>query len=254
MGTMVAPTDCQSAIGRDMSPSETLIVTSFHPDHYEIYGRQFLETYTSHMTHPLVVYVERQNEFPDFQHELVTFRDLKKVNGMMQTLSMTSFPAARGKLWGGEELNYRFNVNGFCRKSFAQIDAAFSHQSSGGSALYWLDADIEFSAQVEMPSVHDTFMLYLGRQDYHSCTSFLGWNLSHPCWREFFNKYWAIYVTGTVFALSEWHDCAVVDFLREDLQLPAINMSEGIAESGPFNVFDRVFAGAHHKKGALKNV
>ena len=235
-----------------MPLNEALIVTSFHPDHYKIYGQTFLETYTAHMTLPLVVYVERQDEFPDFQHELVTFRDLKKVNGMMQTLGMTNFPAARGKLWGGDELDYRFNVNGFCRKSFAQIDAAFAHQAEGGSALYWLDADIEFSAQIEMPSVDDTFMLYLGRQGCHSCTSFLGWNLTHPRWREFFNKYWGIYVTGTVFALSEWHDCAVVDFLREDLRVPAVNVSQDIVKRGPYNVFDLVFTGAHHKKGGLK--
>ena len=246
-------TDRERVAGCNMPSSETLIVTSFHPDHYDVYGRTFLETYTAHMTYPLVVYVERQGEFPDFEHELVTFRDLKEVNGMMQTLNLTNFPAARGKLWGGEELDYRFNVNGFCRKSFAQIDAAFTHQSEGGSTLYWFDADIEFSAHVEVPSVQDTFMVYLGRKEIHSCASFLGWNLNHPRWREFFNQYWAIYFTGTVFALNEWHDSFVVDFLRESLQLPAVNISEAIPQIGPYNVFDVVFSGAHHKKGALKN-
>ena len=69
-----------------MLSDKILVVTSFHPDHFDRYGRVFLETYTTYMTHPLAVYVERQDEVPEFQHELVTFRDLTKVNGMMHTL------------------------------------------------------------------------------------------------------------------------------------------------------------------------
>ena len=235
-----------------MQPSDALVVTSFHPDHYELYGRRFLETYIEFMSTPLVVYIESIEGIPSCEHDLITFRDLTKVNGMMQVLAMTNFPAARGKLWDGDTLDFRFNVNAFCRKSFAQIDAAFSHRAAGGKALYWLDADIEFRGAMPLPSVEDTFMLYLGRENYHSCASFIGWNLTQSCWKEYFDKYWAIYMTGTVFALREWHDSFVNDFLRDVLSVPAVNLSESIKAEGACNVFDLVFSEATHKKGALK--
>lgn len=251
---MTALTDCQSAVGRDMSSSETLIVTSFHPDHYELYGRSFLESYTAHMNEYLVVYTEAIDRIPTFDHPLVEFRDLKSVNGMMETLKLTDFDAAKGKLWGEKPIDYRFNVNGFCRKSFAQIDAAFRHAGNGGEALYWLDADIEFNAPMVLPSVSNTFMLYLGRRLNHSCTSFVAWNLTYSGWQDYFNRYWALYVTGTVFALPEWHDAFITDFLRTDLDVPATDLGASTGAQGSDNVFDMVFENCRHKKGNIKGL
>ena len=59
-------------------------------------------------------------------------------------------------------------------------------------------------------------------------------------------------MTGTVFALREWHDSFVNDFLRDVLSVPAVNLSESIKAEGACNVFDLVFSEATHKKGALK--
>ena len=235
-----------------MPDKETLCVTSFHPDHYELYGRGFLESYVEHMDQYLVIYTEGIDRVPEVDHPLIELRDLKSVNGMMEMLKLTNFDAAKGKLWGETPIDYRFNVNGFCRKSFAQIDAAFRHAAAGGKFLYWLDADIEFNARMALPTVSDTFMLYLGRQQYHSCTSFVAWNLTYAGWQEYFNRYWALYVTGTVFALQEWHDAFVTDFLRQDLGVPAVDLAATVEAQGSDNVFDMVFAGARHKKGKIK--
>jgi len=55
-----------------------------------------------------------------------------------------------------------------------------------------------------LPSVTGAFMLYLGRENHHSCASFIGWNLTQPCWQDYFNECLPIGTTGTVFALREW--------------------------------------------------
>jgi hypothetical protein len=218
-------------------------VTSFSADGYKQYGKRFLETYVEHVGLPIDVYYE---ERPDFEHELVTYWDLFHVEGCTQFLQMASFPAARGKIWG-EGYNYNFDAFKFCRKAFAQIDAA----SRQPDKLFWLDSDIEFTESFVPPDDFE-FMEYLGRPEWHSCTSFIGFNLEHEIAGEFFKRYWMIYVTGTIFALEAWTDCHVLDWLREQSGVPAKNLAEGLALQGPANVFDAVFDSAHHKKGNLK--
>ena len=137
-------------------------VTSFSKEGYEQYGKRFLETYLEFVGKPLEVYTEG-GFTPDIGHELITYRALEEAPGFPEYLQMASFPAAQGQIWG-EGYNYNFDTFKFCRKSFAQIDSA----ARDGGLLYWLDADIEFSADFELPEF-DGFMCYLGRPEWHSC-------------------------------------------------------------------------------------
>lgn len=224
-------------------------VTSFGPDGYGLYGKRFLETYVEYVGVPIEVYYE--GERPDFSHPLVTFRDLFKVEGCLEFLAMADFPAARGDLWAEGKRNYRFDTFKFCRKSFAQIDAA-SHKQD---FLFWIDADVEFTGPFDLPTILD-FMVYLGRPGWHSCASFVGWDLRHPLAGEFFKRYWLLHVTGTIFCLPEWHDSYVLDWLRGATGVPATDLALPYHDKmkGPHNVFDEVFGQyAHHKKGNLKH-
>jgi len=136
---------------------------------------------------------------------------------------------------------YQYNAGRFCRKVYAQIDAA----KGENGWLYWLDADIEFEQPLKFPQ-EDTFLLYLGREKPHTCTSFVGFNLDHHASRQFWEVYRNFYDYGLVFTLPEWHDCAVLDEIIST-DLPAISLS-----SGEGNVFDEVFPGCHHRKGIWK--
>lgn len=225
----------------------TRALTSFSPEGWDLYGRRMIETFCEHHPDiPIDVYIEGRGDFTG--QDQVTCRDLFKVEGCKEFLANTNFPSMSGHIWGEAKRNYRFDVNKFCRKSFAQIDAASRH----GDWLYWIDADIEFSGPIDFPT-GDAFMYYLGRPEWHSCASFVGWNLRHPMSGEFWKRYWLLYVTGTVFCLGEWHDSYILDWLRQEMELPAINMAEGLVLKGPANVFDAVFENAHHKKGNLKH-
>jgi len=225
------------------------IITSFNEDGYELYGKTFLESYTDHHDKPIIVYYEGQQ--PDFSHPLVSYKDLLKVEGLGEFLyGAKIFPAFHGNLWAEKKRNYRYDVYKFCRKSFAQIDAA----ATNDDWLFWIDADVEFTGHLNFP-YGPAFMYYLGRPGWHSCASFVGWNLKHELSGEFWKRYWMLYMTGTVFCLPEWHDSFILDWLRTQIGFESVNLAAGIQmDDGPENVFDKVFPMAHHKKGNLKYV
>lgn len=238
-------------------------VTSFSEEGYELYGKRFLETYVEHFDVPLVVYTEYTKSVVYPKNDLIDYKSLWRVSGFKKFIAMTDpIPAAHGKLWD-QKRNYRFDVHKFCRKSFAQIDAAKDTQHGW---LVWLDADIEWKGMPDWfkdtdPPPPPTFMYYLGRPEWHSCASFVAWFLDHPISDKFWEQYKLIYTTGSVFALPEWHDSYILDWLRKELKLPSVNLSkEALGRrayidklKGPVNIFDKVFGEyGHHFKGNRK--
>jgi len=221
-------------------------VTSFSPKGYEKVGKRFLETYTEHHDVPIDVYIE---EPCDFEHPLVTYKELYLVPGCVEFLKGCRFPIQHGMQLDGTRL-YQYDAARFSRKVYAQIGAA----KDATGWLYWLDADIEFHGPIQFPQ-KDTFLLYLGRTQPHTCTSFVGFNLDHEASESFWELYQAFYDHGLVFTLDEWHDCAVLDTIRKSADLPGINLTaprRGTAFTGKGNVFDEAFPSAHHRKGKWK--
>jgi len=219
---------------------------------YKQYGKTCLEGLVKHFPCPITVYYE--DEKPDFEHEKITYKPLFEVEGCTQFLGvMATLPIFSGIING--KRNYRFDIFKFARKCFAQFDAA----SDKDDLLFWVDADTVWEKDISTDVLHDmlddTFMAYLGRPDWHSCASFIGWNLEHVRSDEFWHAYFDTLMSGKVFLFEEWHDCFILDVLRRVLDIPQKNLAEGIKlGNGPVNVFDHVFKGtAHHLKGNLKN-
>lgn len=225
-------------------------VTSFSAKGYEQYGQRFLQTYVEHMHHPIVVYVEAAC---DFRHPLVTYKPLFNVPGCQEFLSKMVFDIMHGKMWDGK-YDYRFAISRFCRKHFALLDAAEHEAMNGGDWLVWLDADIELGESIPDP-VDGPFMYYLGRPEWHSCTSYVAWDVRKSCNADWWYNLKNLYMTGSVFVMPEWHDCFINDWLRDNMKVDAINLAAPYAAQlkGPANVFDFVFQQSHHKKGALKH-
>jgi len=226
------------------------IITSFSEEGYARYGRRFLESYVTHWPVPIIVYHE--GEPPDFEHALVSYKNLYEVYGCAHFLQCTAMlPVFAG---GAPERDYRYDVFRFCRKSFAQIDAARGHDG----LLFWVDADVVTLAPITegwlRAQLEGTFMAYLGRPTWHSCTSFVGWDCGHPQAEQFWKAYLGMYLSGQVLRLKEWHDCFVLDMLREAMKLEARDLAADIKlPEGPANVFDYVFQGkARHFKGNMK--
>jgi len=221
------------------------VLTSFGPAGYGEYGKRFMRTFLANSDADLWVYHEGQE--PDLKDERIVYRNVMEVPGCREFTS-SCLPAAKGRglLWQGR--NYRFDVHRFCRKSFAQCDAASDYDG----LLYWIDADVEVTDRVVFPEFGSEFMQYMGRPEWHSCASFVGWDCGHPDSDNFWAAYYNIYTSGSVFVLPEWHDSYVLDWLRTNIGVSARDLAAGMHLKGPANVFDEVFNWGKHYKGNKK--
>lgn len=211
-------------------------VTSFGPNGYEKYGEKFLKTYLDHTDIPLTCYVEERNRrYPGG----IDYRDLWEVPNVKNWVRDTE-PCP----------DFRWNIHVFVRKALTQIQ----EMKETAGIFCWLDADIEwkkdFSAQDFKCKFGGNYCAYMGRQNYHPCTSFLGFNCSFPDNESFLRDYESMYMTGEVMKLPEWHDAYVFWEVLKKSSVSRKNLS-------PFgmpveNVFDKVFPFGHHKKGNLK--
>ena len=229
------------------------VITSMSKSGYKEYGETCLKSMVEHLPCPITVYHE--NEKFDFEHEKIEYRNLYEVEGCENLLTILStLPVFSGEIQKGKR-DYRWNAFKFIRKCFAQIDAACQEDD----CLFWIDADTvwdkNISEEVLRDMTDDTFMAYMGRDDFHSCASFVGWNLRHKNGDRFWQEYYDFLMSGRFLLMQEWHDSYLLDRLREGLHVDSKNLAEGLkAGRGPINIFNKVFKGtARHMKGNLKH-
>lgn len=210
-------------------------MTSFGPAGYKKYGEKFLKSWLDHTDIPLVVYVEEKDRYPKGPE----YRDLWQIPHCKDWVDATE-PTA----------DFRFNIHAFVRKAFVQIQEL----KENAGMVCWIDADVvireHVTAKLFKDKIGDAYIAYMGRVDYHPCTSFIGFNCAHPDNEVFLRAYESIYMTGQVMKLQEWHDAYVFYHVLLQTGVSARNLSPWgrMAE----NVFDKVFPFGHHKKGALK--
>ncbi len=210
-------------------------VTSFSGAGYALYGKAFLISWAEYVGLPLIAYVEEDTP----EHSGVEYRDLWEV------------PECKAFVRDAQATNdFRFDARKFARKAFAELDAL--EKESG--VVCWIDADVEFSDRLTEEGCKKTlgeYITYLGRGDYHPCTSFVAWNTAHPDHAKFLERWGAMWRDRDVYGLREWHDAYVFNHCTSDLTRR--NLCDGMVLSKPHeNVFDRVFPMAHHKKGNTK--
>ena len=224
-------------------------VTSFSPDGFELYGKKFLDTYLCYTEHPLFCYVESPCAY---ESEQIFFYNLNEIKEFKDFLEKATFPAMNGYIWENH-YDYKFDATRFCRKHFSQISAEKLAREQGYDWLIWLDADIEIGKPLPLPS-GDNYLHYLGRPEWHSCASYVAWSLNHKQNSEWWSLLSTLYKTGAIFALPEWHDSYVNDWIRHQLRIDALNIAEPYKEQLKLNanVFDYVFEGSRHKKGAAR--
>lgn len=235
-------------------------VTSFSQEGYKLYGKKFLESYVKHVDAPIMVYFETR-EKPDFTHRNVNYIPLSKIAGIMNYLqSMSVFPMMKGIL--GDKRLYQYDVYKFCRKMFAQCDAA----TRSTDIVCWIDADVVIEKDLPIEWVEDLFSeredglspfcCVMRRPSFHLCASFVAWDVTHEQSLPFWNAYFDMMISGRFLLLPEWHDSFILESILDGMELD-VNDIAGIHElgKGPVNVFNTVFEGvAKHNKGNLKHV
>jgi hypothetical protein len=210
-------------------------MTSFGPEGYKRYGEKFLKSYLEHTDIPLVVYVEDEQKYikgPEYR-------------------SLWDIPYAKEWVESTEDVkDFRWNIHRFVRKALVQIQEL----KENVGIVCWLDADIvfreDFGPKHFKEKMGDVYCAYLGRQNYHPCTSFVGFNCGLSENEIFLKAYETMYMTGAVLKLPEWHDAYVFGYVLKESGVSSRNLSPW---GKPVeNVFDKVFTFGHHKKGHLK--
>ena len=227
-------------------------VTSMNRKIFEEYGEEMLRGFCRYWPKgEMVVYTE-DGELP-FKDARVRYKNLMHVAGMAKFLAGTScFPIMSGLLPDGK--NYRYNVNAFARKAFAQMDAA----TNWPGHLAWIDADVMTFKHIPGAMLdgmqRGAFIAMMKRKTWHACSSFVQWDCAHSVSAPWWRHYRGIYENGYVFLEQQWDDAYIMERVCE--QLPGVkDIAEHVTGEGPYNVLDDVFAGyARHLKGGLKNI
>lgn len=230
------------------------LVTSCGPEHWQLCGEKFMAGLKHWPVDEIYIYHEFDAPPPGEHDTRVVWKRLLEVPGCHDFLKITGkLPFFSGI--ADNKRDYRFDIHRFCRKMFAQADAAMDYDG----LLYWLDFDTETYRDIPEALLErfleGNFMARMARPGFHSCASLVGWDCGHALNPMWWKGYYQLYVSGKVFSLPEWHDSYVLDVLCEVNKIPARNLAEGIEmEPGhPTNVFNLVMDGySRHNKGMKK--
>ena len=227
-----------------------LAITSFSKKGYDLYGRRLLESFVQNWPSDIVVYYE---ELPDFQHEKVSYKPLMEVFGMKAFLSYCDRNESfRGRTVFG--YNYNLDARKFSHKVFAQFDALKTNKGK----VIWLDADSVIKKPVPEEFVDGLFegrsLVYLGREGFHCESGFVGFDVSHGDFDEFFERYENCYRRGQIFKLHRWHDCEALEWAIQQSKIKVTNLSPFWKIGDDLEVMSKTVLGEYieHFKGRKK--
>lgn len=243
------------------------VVTSFSAAGFAKYGRRCIETLHEFWPQNVSLYIVSEDdiEAPKLEGRQVHFLNLCESSSWAKDFysrhEHNSIAHGRGPKASSPKhnrhwktgYNFRLDAYKFSKKVFA-IEAV-ARRVSGGK-LIWLDADTVTHQPVpselldRMPP-SDYSIAYLNRGYYHSECGFVSYDLNKPETREFITQFAALYHSGVVFNLKEWHDSWVFDWLRKKLGIRAWP----IPHQHYGQPFDHSELGRYmsHLKGDLKN-
>ena len=223
-------------------------VTSMSRAIFDEHGKEMLEGLIKYWPQA-EIFCYSEDTLPEMAG--VTHKSIWKVPGAELFIKFTgSFPALCGII--DNTRHYTKDAHTFSKKVFAQIDAACEFPGH----LFWVDADVKTFNHIPARLLEDwmigKFMCVMRRKTWHLCSSFVGWDCSHTFANGFFNHWYQVYMSGTIFLLQQWDDAFVLEQVIQTI--PGIrDLGEDITGEGPYNVFDNVFDGmAKHLKGNLK--
>ncbi len=231
------------------------VVTSFTEKGYNLYGKNFIESFKRHWKGVnLVVYYEGDKLLePDWHY-------IDEVEGLSDWMdSISKFPMMSGDMGDG---TYNIQLDArMVRKPFIQAHACNTY----GGKVFWVDADVFTFADVPETFLDDVlpddkFCCHLGRDGWefpdYTESGFLGFNTEHPLYQSFFGAYMAVFKSGLVFTFDSWHDCYGFDAARHHFKAPEqfVNLAAHIKPDVTNHPFVNSVLGQYmdHRKGPRK--
>lgn len=233
------------------------VVTSFHEEGYERYGKACVESFIKHWPKNVRLTCFYEGDKFNFT-EGVSWRPYEEIKPLQHYLDCLKFPMQHGLVNGS--YNIQFDATQ-ARKVFIEAHAA---QLYGGK-VFWMDADTVTHSDVPegfldelLPD--DKFNVFCGRETekgrwMYSETGFIGYNTNHPISEKFFRNYVNLYLQGINFTFPGWHDCYGFDALRDMIgPEPFINLAKGQPQGTMHPLINTVLGKyIDHRKGPRKD-
>ena len=214
------------------------LITSFNEALYKQYGNQFIDSWLSHAGEgvSLTVFCEGGTTWINSAHERSTIQFValeSKALAHFHNVFGTFIQARGGQVVADKQkpnlysfqYNYQFDAIRFSFKAFA-FHQLLQMETQDQSHVGWIDADVicrrNFCFTDLLPVIpsEDCLASYLGRSSFppgrpHSECGFLVYNLNQAASLQFIEDFVDMYISGSIFLLSAWHDCAAFDATRE---------------------------------------
>lgn len=205
------------------------VVTTFHQEGYEKYGRRMIETFLKNWPQEviLVVYAEDCNvtesapnlivrDLHQSSPELVAFKEkwknVPKANGDVSDDPIRSRRKDAGK-------GFKWHAIRFAHKVYSIFDCA---RKSNSDILIWMDADTVCHSPITAQNLEsmipaDKDLCYLGRKGKYSECGLYSMNLRSQSTQDFLKEFQNFYDEAErgIFLLEEWHDSFVFDAVRQ---------------------------------------
>ena len=207
------------------------VVTTFHREGYELYGRKMIQTFIQNWpkTVNLFVYAEDcqvEESAPNIivrdlhqsSQELVTFKEkwknVPKANGDVSNDPVRSKRKDAGK-------GFKWHAIRFAHKVYSIFHCAKTCESD---FLIWMDADTICHSPISLNDLErmipvDKDLCYLGRKGKYSECGLYSLNLQTEQTRMFLLEFQRMYdkAESGIFQLEEWHDSFIFDAVRKKM-------------------------------------
>lgn len=201
------------------------IVSTFNPEHWDRYVKHNILSWLDNVGNvEIIIYHEKEKPADYKELSGVVWRQLEAIPGAADFIEEARrFPPACGRI--GDIYNYNYDAHKFCRKVFAQNDAA----AETGDLLIWLDSDVEIFKPVPQYAWDNAIGVlpiaaYL-RPGFHTESGIVIWNLRKEESFRFFVHYINLYMSRMIYTVPKgWHDCWAMDHVIAQHHIPVTDL------------------------------
>lgn len=254
-------------------------ITSFNEKLFHEYGKNFLNGWKEFANDDLELIVCFEGDINKIDAENFCTKNIKIIpiesdQQLKFHKKFSKFIQARGLIAKKDPekpgyysfgYNYRYDAIRFSFKIFAYHKCLEKNLINNDFA--WIDADMVClkafsSADMDEFFPHgDQLISYIGRDHFpkpnpYSECGFIGFNFSHPLWKNFIKETENLYMSGDIFLHAEWHDSYLFDKIRIKFEVEHGTIFKNIAkdieeQEHPFSK-TRLSAYFDHLKGPIR--
>ncbi len=217
------------------------VVTTFHQQGYDQYGKRMIETFIKNWPTEVKLYVYAEDckvfesapnlvvaDLHQSSQDLVTFknkwRGVPKANGDVSADPVRSRRKDAGK-------GFKWHAIRFAHKVYAIFDCA---KKTDSDILIWMDADTICHSPISLSDLQKMIptnkdLCFLGRKGKYSECGLYSLNLRSESTQNFLKEFQRFYdeAENGIFTLEEWHDSYVFDAVRR--RIPTLNQLDWAA-------------------------